>query len=152
HQGQREEGGAAAVDAYRGDFFSGEVLEGAADGALEGVFGGEVGVGGPAGGDTGGEHRGVLAGAVHVQRVGVAVPGGVEVGEGVGADGEAGGVLQGRDGEAGGGEDAADAVEVPRLAGVAGAGQREQFVGEGQAAADHRGGLDGLVGRARVVR
>ena len=101
---------------------------------------------------AGDEHRGVLARAVHRDRVlGHRRPGSSPRAPRRRA-GSPGGVCSARSSMPADGQDPAYAVEVERLPGVRGAHQREQLVGQVQAEPDHRQRLDRLVARPRQDR
>ena len=147
-QGHREQRRPAAVDADSRCLLAGQPLDGGAQGDLQRVVGVGVGVGGPAVDDAGGQHRGVLAGAVHQDRRLLRagrdqrVP--LDLVHRPVRRGPQCGLVEAR-----GGQHPAYALDMERLAGVAGAGEREQLAVEVETRLEHADRLHRLVRRAR---
>ena len=147
----REQRRAAAVDGHGGHRLTGHLGERGRDGLLERVVGLPVGREVPAVQHAGGEHGGVLARAVHQDRLAVAPGPHHDLLGGV-VQRVVGRRLQRGLGDSRGREDAAYPLDVERLAGVRRAGQRQELGGQVQAEPHHRQRLERLVAGPRQDR
>jgi hypothetical protein len=150
-QRQRQQRRAAAVHARGRHPLAGQLLDGTPDRLLQRMIRRQVAGGRPAVLHAGRQHRGVFARAVHPDP-GLVLAAGDQAACGLRIERPGGRAAQVILAQAGPRQDLPHAFDVEVLTGVARRGQRQQLAVQLEAAAQHRRGLQRLVGRPREER